>query len=238
MVNNIFQKRISKNKKKSLTLNELTYMMQVYEPRQEEIKMKTWFTSDLHFGHANIVGWRNSAGSNFSSVEQMNELIIRNFNDTVASDDQVIFMGDLVMGLIADSLPLLGQLNGVKKSVIGNHDRVFIGEGKKRNKPEKIAMWQDRYKEEAGVEFIEDQWFFDSNGNKLFFMSHFPTSGDHTAEERFTSFRPNIDENDWLVHGHVHNGWKVNGKQINVGVDVWDFKPVSLEQILEIIKGE
>ncbi len=200
--------------------------------------MTTWFTSDLHFGHANIVTWRNLAGENFNSINHMNETIIANFNNMVATDDKVIFMGDLVMGQIADSLPLLSQLNGVKKSLVGNHDRVFVGEGKKANKPEKIAMWQDRYRDEAGVEFIEDQWFLDENGNKLFFMSHFPASGDHTEEERFTSFRPVLNENEWLVHGHVHNGWKVNGKQINVGVDVWDFKPVSLEQIIKIIKGE
>jgi hypothetical protein len=33
-------------------------------------------------------------------------------------------------------------------------------------------------------------------------------------------------------HGHVHKAWKKNDKQINVGVDVWDFKPVSLEQLV------
>jgi calcineurin-like phosphoesterase family protein len=36
-----------------------------------------------------------------------------------------------------------------------------------------------------------------------------------------------VDNGLPLIHGHVHNSWKVNGRQINVGVDVWDFTPVS-----------
>jgi calcineurin-like phosphoesterase family protein len=40
----------------------------------------------------------------------------------------------------------------------------------------------------------------------------------------------------WLVHGHVHGAWRQNGRQINVGVDQWDFKLVSHEKILEMIK--
>lgn len=41
----------------------------------------------------------------------------------------------------------------------------------------------------------------------------------------------------WLV-GHIHNNNdmdKRKGNRINVGVDVWDFKPVSIEQIRELI---
>ena len=49
----------------------------------------------------------------------------------------------------------------------------------------------------------------------------------------------NIQGNFTLnVVGHVHEKWKYNNKinALNVGVDVWNFKPVSLEQVLEYCK--
>lgn len=58
--------------------------------------------------------------------------------------------------------------------------------------------------------------------------------GDHMAEERFMEHRPK-NEGNWLLHGHVHSAWKVKDKQINVGVDVWDYKPISELAIYEII---
>lgn len=69
-------------------------------------------------------------------------------------------------------------------------------------------------------------------------MEAFPYSGDHTEEDRFEKYRP-IDEGLWLLHGHVHCAWSVNGRQINVGVDVRDFTPISILEIKKIIlQGE
>ena len=41
----------------------------------------------------------------------------------------------------------------------------------------------------------------------------------------------------WL-HGHIHNLWKKNGNLINVGVDAWNYMPVTLDEILELLKEE
>jgi calcineurin-like phosphoesterase family protein len=35
-----------------------------------------------------------------------------------------------------------------------------------------------------------------------------------------------------LVHGHVHGSWQVSGRQVNVGVDVWDWRPITDDQVL------
>lgn len=187
--------------------------------------MNTWFTSDLHFGHRNMVNWRNMRGCNFADADEMNEFIIERYNSVVEPEDVVYLLGDLVMGTIADNLPLLKRLNGTKFSTIGNHDRPFDC------KPHRYQEWIDKY-QEVGVKFVSDFMWCDSFGS--FSASHFPFSGDHTDRERFLDRRP-VDKGQWLVHGHVHEAWRVNGRQINVGVDVWDFEPVSLEQIQNIM---
>lgn len=45
-----------------------------------------WFTSDTHFGHKNIIDYSNRP---FSSVEEMNEVLINNCNERVSNDDEI-----------------------------------------------------------------------------------------------------------------------------------------------------
>ena len=47
-------------------------------------------------------------------------------------------------------------------------------------------------------------------------------------------WRPD-DTGGWLLHGHIHENWRQRDRQINVGVDAWDFTPVSEEQIAALI---
>lgn len=74
--------------------------------------------------------------------------------------------------------------------------------------------------------------------NKInFLMSHLPyhNSGDHTPGNRYNEYRlPN--EGLPLLCGHVHDAWKFNGNQFNVGVDANDFKPVSANTVVEWAK--
>ena len=65
---------------------------------------------------------------------------------------------------------------------------------------------------------------------------HFPYEGDSHDEDRFTRWRP-VDDGAWLLHGHVHTSWQVNGRQINVGVDVWDYAPVSEAALAALIEA-
>lgn len=61
--------------------------------------------------------------------------------------------------------------------------------------------------------------------------------GDHKPEERHTQYRlPN--EGMPLLCGHVHDAWKFNGNQFNVGVDVNDFLPVSAQTVIDWWKVE
>jgi calcineurin-like phosphoesterase family protein len=66
-------------------------------------------------------------------------------------------------------------------------------------------------------------------------MCHRPYRGDSGDVERYSRFRP-VDEGMWLLHGHVHDKWRREGRMINVGVDVWDFTPASERDIIALIQ--
>lgn len=81
---------------------------------------KIYLISDTHFGHANVIKYSDRP---YSNVQQMDNELIKNWNNVVRKDDIVYFLGDFCMGgkeLIAHYTQ---QLQGRKRIVLGNHDR-------------------------------------------------------------------------------------------------------------------
>jgi calcineurin-like phosphoesterase family protein len=78
---------------------------------------KVRFIADLHLGHINMAKKRG-----FDTVEEHDEHIITQWNSVVHRRDITYILGDVTMES-AKSYPLLNRLNGVKKVVLGNHDR-------------------------------------------------------------------------------------------------------------------
>ena len=79
-----------------------------------------FYISDLHFGHKNIIISDNRP---FSSVEEMNETLISNWNSVVTNADKVYVLGDLFWDNRSgkEILPLLkGRLHLIQ----GNHDKL------------------------------------------------------------------------------------------------------------------
>lgn len=77
---------------------------------------RLWFTSDTHFGHANIIRYCDRP---FRSVGEMDDTLIANWNARVAPGDLVWHLGDFSFADPADYVP---RLNGVIHLVFGNHD--------------------------------------------------------------------------------------------------------------------
>jgi len=184
--------------------------------------MATWFTADTHFGHVRILELCNRP---FKTVEEMNERLVDNWNERVTPQDQVFILGDLALGKLDDSLSYVAQLNGTKFLVPGNHDRVWTGYPSKGKpvRPEDT----ERY-EAAGLTISSHITVY---GAQLWVLCHFPDEGDSHDGDRFDGWRPTLLPGEVLVHGHVHNKWLTNGPRINVGVDVWDYRPVHEDEV-------
>lgn len=85
--------------------------------------MNTFVVSDTHFGHANILTFVRKDGSrvrNFSSVEEMDEHMVAQWNSVVKPGDKVYHLGDVAMH--GRFLPIVDRLNGTKNLIRGNHD--------------------------------------------------------------------------------------------------------------------
>jgi calcineurin-like phosphoesterase family protein len=188
-----------------------------------------FFTSDQHFGHVNIIQF---CGRPARDIDEMNELIIDNWNNTVGVDDEVWVLGDFALGKIRETLPLVGLLNGTKHLIAGNHDRCWHGHKKGVNSA--VRQYLD-----AGFTSVEDRGAIvlrDATGFSVgALLNHFPYTEDARHADRYSEFRP-VDNGSWLIHGHVHTEWLQHGRQINVGTDVWGLTPASEDQIVGLIK--
>jgi len=78
-----------------------------------------FFTSDTHFNHANILRY---CPRPWSTVEEMNEGLIQNWNSVVGQEDTVYHLGDFAMGDRSKVPEILSRLNGRIILVRGNHD--------------------------------------------------------------------------------------------------------------------
>ena len=83
----------------------------------------TFFASDHHFGHANILNFTRRDGSpvrSFDSVEEMDEAMIERHNAVVRNKDTCWFLGDVVIN--RRYLALIQRMKGRKRLILGNHD--------------------------------------------------------------------------------------------------------------------
>jgi calcineurin-like phosphoesterase family protein len=173
-----------------------------------------FFTSDTHFWHRNVI---TNCNRPFSSIEEMNETLIANWNQTVAPTDEIYLLGDVFFCGKGLAKEICARLNGKKYWIRGNHDWI---------KPHRA--------EEFGFVWVKGVYTLSTAVGELQ-LCHYPYRGDHTTDERYSDRRPQ-DLGGWLLHGHVHNAWKVRDRQINVGVDQWNFKPVHIDELVKIIR--
>lgn len=170
--------------------------------------MKTWFTSDTHFGHQNIIKYCNRP---FKDVDHMNEVLIKNWNSIVDPDDTIYHLGDFAMGPKDRWPSYIKRLNGMKLLVRGNHD-------------------QDEQKmKDLGFTYVFDNMIVPYKNFDIY-LSHFP-------HPEFVDAIPKgqgpTKTTKYQFCGHVHTDWKTyEGVIVNVGVNQWDYKPITVEQAL------
>lgn len=165
--------------------------------------MKTWIISDTHFNHSNIINYENRP---FATKEEMNEELVRRWNETVAPDDVVYHLGDVVFGGKAIKEGILKRLNGYKILRLGNHDD--------RTTKRQWANYFD--------EVYEDDILLDE-----LCLSHYPIS-DYEMERLLA-----LGLIKGNVHGHVHSqiGDLDQTKYKCVSVELTDYRPVDFDEI-------
>ncbi|MEO5680283.1 MAG: metallophosphoesterase [Acidimicrobiales bacterium] len=187
--------------------------------------MTRFFTADLHLGHRNIIDYCRRP---FDDVEEMNAALIDRWNETVGTDDEVLVLGDFALGRIVDSLPLVARLHGRKVLLAGNHDRCWFGHHRG------VEAATARYLAAGFDEIWQGVADLDVAGRRVL-ACHFPYRGDSHDDDRHLAHRP-ADEGAWLLHGHVHDRWRTRDRMINVGVDVWDYRPVSETDLAGLLR--
>jgi len=174
-------------------------------------KEMIYFTADQHFDHyttatRNIIKY---AERPFTSINEMNKTIIRNFNSVVGSEDVTFHLGDFSLKGVGYKHwfeTMLKQLNGQHHLILGNHDR--------------LGAWDYV---EVGFSSVHTAMMLEE-----FLLVHDPVVA-LAVPDRI------------CLCGHVHQMWSVlkerNQRVINVGVDVCDFKPLSIEMVRTIATG-
>jgi calcineurin-like phosphoesterase family protein len=190
-----------------------------------------FYTSDLHVDHPNILSF---CGRPFDDVDHMNAELIRRWNESVLPDDEVWIVGDLALGDRWESVPKCAALNGHKILICGNHDNCWAG-GRRKN----LEEWIDLY-ESAGITVINHEpghWVSTEIGGIEVAVCHFPPSlGEYDG--RYANWRPQVDKDQWVIHGHTHQHERKIDRNIHVGVDAWHYAPVPETEIIKLMNEE
>lgn len=176
--------------------------------------MTVYFTSDTHFGHVHILSYCNRP---WNSVEEMNEGLVERWNSVVSPDDVVYHLGDFAMGK-RENILYRKRLNGRVVLIRGNHDRSA-----------------NIMRHEAGFDEVYDRLSIKVDGMKLY-LAHIPQGVYDPTQRKYSSnllHTPPTDA-DFFLCGHVHQQWDRAGDNlINVGVDMWNYYPQTLSQLLQ-----
>jgi calcineurin-like phosphoesterase family protein len=138
----------------------------------------------------------------FASVAAMNEAIVERWNGTVGPDDEVWHLGDFAIRQLPAVTAELFARLRGKKHLVAGN-----------NDPEATTALD-------GWVSVQPYAETEVDGVSLV-LCHYP----------FRSWRGMAK--GWLnLHGHSHGRIKPQPRQYDVGVDVWDFRPVTVAEIL------
>lgn len=181
-------------------------------------KTNVFFTSDTHFFHANIIKYSNRP---FSSVKEMNEQLILNWNKVVRENDVVIHVGDFAFGKCTpnDVAGIVKSLNGIIYFVEGNHDHEITMPAHY-----KYNLFQEVHKE-LDIRIVTNQ---EHPGDYVdIHCAHFP---------KLVWNRSHFGA--WHAFGHVHSTRRIPDQkttQHDVGVDGNNYTPISIREFGNII---
>lgn len=145
----------------------------------------------------------------FPSVDEMDEILTGNWNMLVKPGDTVYHIGDFAWWKWTQQRvnAQVKRLNGHKFLIYGNHDRDCV-------KRSEGWVWKGERKK---IKAFDQEIVLDHYAGRVWNKSGWGC---------------------WQLYGHSHGGLAddPNALQMDVGVDCHDYKPISFEQVREIMK--
>lgn len=140
-------------------------------------------------------------------VDHMNQDIISRWNQSIKTGDKVYHLGDFGRGGQTELGPIIQKLNGNIHLIRGNHD------GRNDN------LYNDKFEKVSYDYWIDIE--VDREERKVYLV--------HRPQDR------NYDY--FTICGHTHDHWRWLPNRLNVSVEQWDYRPVSLDEVKHYIRN-
>ena len=137
-----------------------------------------YYISDTHFGHKGVINFDKRP---FSDINEMEAILIANWNNKVTNQDTIYILGDFCFEKESEWLRLLNQLKGKKVLIKGNHDLKNMSSSLK-NKFQDIKDYKE----------INDTL---NNENVKVILSHYP----------IPFYKKDYSNKVYHLYGHLHN---------------------------------
>lgn len=174
-----------------------------------------FLVSDTHFGHAGVCRFTCDDGVTkirpWTDPNEMDEEMVKRWNETVKPTDKVYHLGDVVINRKA--LALMHRLNGDKVLIKGNHD-IF-----------KLEDYTRHFRDIRGYHVM----------NKMI-LSHVPVHPE--SQGRFTANIHGHLHQRRVMKDNGYGGRVIDPFYFNVSVEQIDFRPILFEEVLERIKEQ
>jgi calcineurin-like phosphoesterase family protein len=170
-----------------------------------------FFTSDFHLGHFNILTL--GRGRPFSNIDEMNEAIIDRHNAVVRPGDLVYNLGDFALKIPQnEAINYRRRLAGNHYLITGNHDSIA------KSMPGSFVWTKQLERIKPAIDGIPP-----------ITLCHYAMRVWHGSHQ-----------GTWQIYGHSHGHLpELPGLlAFDVGVDCWDFAPVSIEQVAAKMKAK
>lgn len=172
----------------------------------------TFLVSDTHFGHAGVCKFLCENGVDkirpWTDPEEMNEAMVKMWNETVRPTDKVYHLGDVVIN--RKYLPILDRLNGDKVLVKGNHD-IF-----------KLEDYTKYFRDIRGSHKMGE-----------YILTHIPLHPDSLARWCGGNFHGHLHTNRVLDMFD-----EIDPRYFNVSVEQIGFKPILFEDAVKKMKEQ
>ena len=173
--------------------------------------------SDTHYGHAGVCRFtHNDDGVTkirpWTDPDEMDEDMVKYWNDTVRPGDKVYHLGDVVINRKA--LSILSRLNGEKVLIKGNHD-IF-----------KLSDYTPYFKDIRAYHKLSD-----------YILSHIPMHPDSLARWCGGNFHGHLHSNRVTLNTGKFDE-VIDPRYFNVSVEQINFRPILFERAVELMKEQ